>query len=68
MGIVVQTTKEIKQLSWQVIAKQKLNYDVGLCPCCKKGKMVTLFHFKANAPPDMQSMQLLAELIKGKTA
>jgi hypothetical protein len=68
MGIVVQTTKEIKQLSWQVIAKQKLNYDAGLCPCCKKGKMVTLFHFKANAPPDAASLQALAELMKRKTA
>ena len=68
MGIVVQTTKEIKQLSWQVIAKQKLNYDAGLCPCCKKGMMVTLFHFKANAPPDAASLQALAELMERKTA
>ena len=60
--------KEIKKISWKVIAKQKLNYDADQCPVCKKGTMVTLFHFKANAPPDMQSMQLLAELIKGKTA
>ena len=68
MGIVVQTTKEIKQLSWQLIAKQKLNYDAGLCPCCKKGMMVTLFHFKANAPPDAASLQALAELMERKTA
>jgi hypothetical protein len=67
MGIVVKTTKEIKQLSWQVIAKQKLNYDAGLCPCCKKGTMVTLLHFDAHAPPDAQALKALLELIKGKT-
>ena len=68
MGVAVQTGKAIKKISWKAIAKQKLNYDADQCPVCKKGKMVTLFHFKANAPPDMQSLQLLAELIKGKTA
>lgn len=68
MGIAVQTTKEIKQLSWQVIAKQKLNYDAGLCPCCKKGTMVKLFHFKANAPPDAASLRALAQLMERKTA
>ena len=76
-GIVVQTNThcmigegkcEAKKISWKVIAKQKLNYDADQCPSCKKGMMVTLFHFNANASPDMQSMQLLAELIKRKTA
>jgi hypothetical protein len=75
MGIVVQTTKEIKKLSWKTIAKQKLNYDADRCPCCKKGKMVTLLHFDANAPPDAESLKVLLELINlpdrqagGKTA
>lgn len=68
MGIAVQSTKEIKKLSWKVIAKQKLNYDTDLCPCCKKGKMITLLHFDANAPPDMESVKALLYLIKDKTA
>ena len=59
---------EIKKISWKVIAKQKLNYDADQCPVCKKGKMVTLLHFDAHAPPDMQGLQSLAELVKGKTA
>jgi len=59
---------EAKKLSWKVIAKQKLNYDIDLCPCCKKGTMVTLFHFKANAPPDVASLQELTELINEKKA
>ncbi len=66
MGIVVQKTEDIKKLSWKTIAKQKLNYDADLCPCCKKGTMVTLFHFKANAPPDAESLKALTELLKGR--
>ena len=65
MGVAVQTAKEVKKLSWKVIAKQKLSYDADQCPACKKGTMVTLFHFKANAPPHAE---WLAELLKGKTA
>jgi len=60
--------KEIKKISWKAIAKKKLNYDADRCPACKKGTMVTLFHFKANAPPDAASLQALAELVNGKTA
>jgi hypothetical protein len=67
MGAAVLNTKEIKKLSWKVIAKEKLNYDVDQCPCCKKGTMVTLFHFKANGPPDAASLAALTELLKGKT-
>lgn len=68
MGVVIQTGKEIKKLSWKVIAKQKLNYDADLCPCCKKGKMVTLLHFDANAPPGIESLNAFLELIKGRIA
>jgi hypothetical protein len=68
MGVAAMPTNEIKKLSWKVIAKQKLNYDADLCPCCKKGKMITLLHFDAHAPPDMESLKALLELIKGKTA
>ena len=60
MGVAAVTTgKEIKKLSWKVIAKEKLNYDACLCPVCKKGTMVMLFSFDANAPPDVQSAKAL---------
>ncbi len=75
MGVVVQSGKEIKKLSWRVIARQKLNYDADLCPCCKKGRMVTILHFPAirqagmpNGPPDAESLKALLEMIKGKAA
>ena len=36
---------------WKTITKEKMDYDVDECPCCKKGKMITILHFNANAPP-----------------
>jgi hypothetical protein len=66
MGVVATPAKQIKKLSWKVIAKEKLNYDADLCPCCRKGKMITILHFDANAPPDAKSLKALASLIKGK--
>lgn len=67
MGVATIPGKEIKKISWKIIAKQKLNYDADLCPCCKKGTMVTLFHFKAHAPPDAEALHALIELLKVKT-
>jgi hypothetical protein len=67
MGVAVQPGKEIKKISWKVIAKEKLNYDADLCPACKKGRMVTLLHFDAHGPPDRGSLKALIELVKGKT-
>lgn len=66
METVTVPSKEIKKLSWKVIAKQKLNYDADRCPVCKKGTMLTLIHFQANAPPDAAATKALIELIKGK--
>lgn len=57
----------IKNISWKVIAKQKLNYDADRCPVCKKGTMVTLLHFDAHAPPDAALLQALTKLVKTKT-
>lgn len=67
MGVTVIKSKDIKKRSWKVIAKEKLNYDAGLCPCCRKGKMVTVLHFDAHGPPDAKSLRALLSLIKGKT-
>lgn len=36
---------------WKEISQTRLNYDPDSCPCCKTGKMITLFAFGANAPP-----------------
>jgi hypothetical protein len=68
MGVATIPAKEIKRIGWKTIARQKLNYDADTCPFCKKGKMVTLLHFDANAPPDAESLKALLDLIKGNTA
>jgi hypothetical protein len=67
MKVVAIKSKDIKKLSWKTIAKEKLNYDAGVCPCCRKGKMITILHFDANAPPDAEGLKVVASLIKGKT-
>lgn len=36
---------------WKTIVREKMHFDVEQCPCCKKGKMITIFNFEANAPP-----------------
>jgi hypothetical protein len=66
MGVTAIKSGEIKKLSWKVIAKQKLNYDADACPCCRKGKMVTILHFEANAPPDAASVSAWVSLLKGR--
>lgn len=66
MGVVAKRGKDIKTISWKTIAKEKLNYDADVCPCCKKGRMITILHFDANAPPYATSLSALS-LIKGKT-
>ncbi len=68
MEVAAIPAKEVKKISWKTIAKQKLNYDADLCPCCKKGTMITLLHFDANAPPDIEFLKAFSELIKAKKA
>lgn len=48
MGIAPAAT--IKK-DWKTIAREKMQFDVDQCPCCKKGKMTTILNFEANAPP-----------------
>jgi Putative transposase len=50
MGITPQPKQKEKK-EWKEIAKEKLHYDVDVCPFCKAGNMVTLFAFDANGPP-----------------
>jgi hypothetical protein len=40
--------------SWQWIAKHRMGYDVDQCPCCQKGKMITIHCFGAHAPPGVR--------------
>ncbi|MBK6340570.1 MAG: transposase [Bacteroidetes bacterium] len=41
--------KPIK-LNYKQVCKQLLKFDVDECPVCKKGRMITLLNFSANAP------------------
>jgi hypothetical protein len=44
--------KQVKTKSyWKAISQTRLGYDPDACPCCKSGRMITLFAFGANAPP-----------------
>ena len=45
---------------WKTIAKEKMNYDVDQCPCCKKGRMQAILHFEANAPPPLWILKKIA--------
>lgn len=47
-GISVQ---QQEKRNWKEITKQKLNFDVDACPCCKTGQMLRILSFDANAPP-----------------
>lgn len=39
--------------SYKEISKERLNFDVEKCPCCKTGRMITIEQFAANAPPQI---------------
>ncbi len=45
---------------WKTIAKEKMNYDVDQCPCCKKGRMQAILHFEVNAPPPLWILKKIA--------
>ncbi len=55
MGISAAATKK---KDWKTILKEKMNFDVDQCPCCKKGRMTTILNFEANAPPAFTSLKL----------
>lgn len=50
MGIIPRPKKKLKK-DWKEIARNKLNFDVDACPCCKTGKMITVVAFDAHGPP-----------------
>lgn len=43
--------KSIMKKDYKHVSKEKLNYDLEKCPCCKTGRMITIQTFAANAPP-----------------
>ncbi len=49
-GIII---KKEEKKNWKTVAREKLNYDVESCPCCKTGKMIRIMSFDTNPPPDM---------------
>ena len=57
MGVAAAPT--IKK-DWKIIAREKMNFDVGQCPCCKKGRKTTILHFEANAPPPVWVLKKIA--------
>jgi hypothetical protein len=52
---------------WKTICKQRLGFDVELCPCCSKGRMKEILRFEAaRSPPDIT--YLLSVALHLKTA
>ncbi len=48
-GIVVPEKNEKK--NWKDICREHLNYNPDICPCCKKGRMLTIDVFLPGRPP-----------------
>lgn len=60
-GIIMPT---IEKKTWKEIARTKLNFDADSCPHCKTGKMIRVFSFDTNAPPEI--LQLIQHQKKMK--
>lgn len=57
-GIIPQKRK----INFRELCMNYLDYDPDQCPCCKSGKMITLLHFAAHAPPhDLTILKLLLQ-------
>ncbi len=61
MGIlIVKKNKQKGQTNgWKEITKVRLGFDVDACPCCKKGRMIRVMSFDANAPPQKKHNKLI---------
>ncbi|MCY7292834.1 MAG: IS91 family transposase [Ferruginibacter sp.] len=65
MGVVpIKNTlaNDPEKCTWKTITKDKLGYDVDVCPWCKTGRMIRILSFEANAPPGYISQKI--KLIK----
>ena len=56
-------TPKIKH-DYKNITKEKLNFDIEKCPCCKTGKMIRVMTFNANAPPIIIHDKRMKKIIK----
>jgi hypothetical protein len=54
------------KLNYKQVCKQLLKFDVDECPVCKKGRMITLLNFSANAPPSMEIIKEIKRQIVHK--
>jgi Putative transposase/Transposase zinc-binding domain len=51
-GITLQIREaKSERIGWKVITADQLGLKIDQCPCCKKGTMVRIQGFDANAPP-----------------
>jgi len=44
--------KQRQKTDWKLIAQTRLNFNPGVCPCCKKQTMQTVLTFDRRGPPD----------------
>jgi hypothetical protein len=51
-----------EKLTWKQITKQTMGFDVDICPCCKRGMMITELFFDAHAPPVIAKHKNIAVL------
>lgn len=62
-GICVPLVKEKKD--WKRVCREHLKYDPDSCPCCGKGKMVTLgMFFAGRSPPNLISLKESVFVVK----
>ena len=54
-GIITFDTPRQKR-DWKTICREHLNYDPDLCPCCKKGRMITIEKILTGRGPPMTSL------------
>lgn len=58
-------TPEKLPVDWKSICKERLGFDVELCPCCSKGHMREILRFQAaRSPPDIAYLLSLALHLK----
>ncbi|QHT66167.1 IS91 family transposase [Rhodocytophaga rosea] len=58
-------TPEKRVSDWKSICKERLGYDIDLCPCCSKGRMREILRFEAaRSPPDRAYLLSIALHLK----
>ena len=57
LGIIVPVKPEKKD--WKQVCIEHLHYDPDICPCCGKGKMITIEKFTAGRVPPLQIIEII---------